>query len=221
MKFKFAVVPIGVVSVFAGYLALHPGVAYAEPRMASEKLTPLTQEGSYTIDSMHTTLYFEINHLGLSTVRGRFNTFSGKVHEDAKDLTKSSVELTADVSSIDTAVPERDKDLRSEGFFDVEKYPTLTFKSTKIVKTRTGYVLTGDLTIKGRTKSISLPFKHYGPLTLKGMGDQGTRIGVIADPITIKRSDFGVGSTAPLPDGTIGASDDVRLLISMEATLDK
>jgi polyisoprenoid-binding protein YceI len=221
MKLKITLIPISVVAGLTAYVALHPGVAYAEPRMASGKATPFAQQANYTIDPEHTSLYFEIRHLGLSVVHGRINKFSGKVAEDEKDLTKSSVELTAQVDSIDTAVPARDTHLKAADFFDVAKYPTITFKSTKIVKAKDGYVLTGDLTIKDKTKSISIPFKHYGPLSMKNFGDQPDRIGVIAEPIVIKRSDFGVGNQFKLPDGTEGASDAVTLRISMEATRNK
>jgi len=80
--------------------------------------------------------------------------------------------------------------------------------------------VTGDLTIKGKTTSVAVPFKHYGPLKLT-VGDMATRIGIVAEPITLKRSDFGVGSQFKLPDGTEGASDEVTVRISLEAILDK
>ncbi len=222
MKLKLALIPIVVAVGFPAYVALHPGVAYAEPRMASGALAPFAADlANYTIDPAHTSLYFEIRHLGLSVVHGRINDFSGKVVEDEKDLTKSSIELTAKITSIDTACPPRDTDLRGKDFFDADKYPNLTFKSTKIVKKGNGYVLTGDLTIKGVTKSIEIPFKHYGPLSMKSIPGQPDRIGVVAEPIVIKRLDFGIGNDFKLPDGTEGASNEVTLRISMEATLDK
>lgn len=214
------IVPIALAGGYLAYVTLHPGIAYAEPRMASGVATPFAQKASYTIDPQHTGLIFEIRHLGLSVVTGRFNKFLGKVVED-KDLTKSSVEISIQSDSVDTAVAERDAHLRTADFFDVAKFPTLTFKSTKIEKAKDGYLLTGDLTIKGKTKSISIPFKHYGPYSMPGMPDQPARIGVVAEPITIKRSDFGVGSQFKFPDGTEGASDAVTIRISFEATLDK
>jgi len=221
MKRKYILIPIAVATGFASYVAFHPGLAYAEPRMMAGKPTKMAEQASYTIDPMHTSIYFEITHLGISKVHGRINKFEGKVIEDSKEMDKCSVNFKAQIGSIDTAVAARDEHLKKADFFDAEKFPELSFKSSKLVKSKDGYIVTGDLTIKDKTKKISIPFKHYGPLTLKGIGDQGTRIGVIADPITIKRSDFGVGSTAPLPDGTIGASDEVIIRISLEATLDK
>ena len=204
-----------------GYVVFHPGVATAESRFGAGSSAPFVQSGDYTIDPQHGGVSFEITHLGLSKVHGRLNAFEGKIHEDASDLGKSSVEFAAKVESLDTAVPARDAHLRNADYFDVAKYPDLTFKSTKVAKARGGYVVTGDLTIKGKTKKVSIPFKHFGPHTLKGFGDQPTRVGIVAEPITIKRSDFGVGDTAPLPDGTLGLSDEVVVRISFEATKDK
>ena len=214
------VLPIVLAAGFALYVAVHPGVSYAKPRMASGKPTPFAQQASYTIDPMHTSIYFEINHMGISRIHGRINKFSGKIREDDKDLTQSSVEFAAQVDSIDTAVAARDTHLKSADFFEVAKYPELTFKSTKIAKTKDGYLLTGDLTIKGKTNTVSIPFQHHGPITLSA-GDKSTRIGVIADPITLKRSDFGVGGPFKLPDGTVGVSDELTVRISLEGTLDK
>lgn len=220
MNLKIALTPIAVATVVTGYIAFHPGVAYAETPLARTTPTRFAQQASYSIDAMHAMINFEIKHLELSSVSGRFNKFSGKIKEDGTDLTKASVEFTAEIASIDTAVAARDNHLRTADFFDAAKYPTLTFKSTKVVKTDAGYTVTGDLTIKDKTKSISIPFKHYGPYTMKG-GDNATRIGIVADPITIMRSDFGVGSTAKMPDGRMGASDAVTIRLSFEATLDK
>lgn len=215
-------IPLAVAVASIGYVTMHPGVAYAEPRLASSAPIAFTQKlSSYTIDPEHSSLYFEITHLGLTKVHGRINKFTGKVREDDKDLTKSSVELTAQMDSIDTAVAARDTHLKTADFFDVAKFPTLTFKSTKIERKGKGYILIGDLTIKDKTKSIRIPFTHHGPLSMKSMGDQPDRIGAIAEPITIKRSDFGIGSQFKLPDGTEGVSDTVTVRIAMEATLDK
>jgi polyisoprenoid-binding protein YceI len=221
MNLKITLTPIAIAAGLAAYVTLHPGRAYTEPRLASVNSTPIGQQASYTIDPGHTSVYFEITHLGLSKTQGRFNKVSGKIREDVRDLTKSSVEFTAQVDSLDTALPVRDEHLRAAEYFDVAHHPELTFRSTKVAKAKGGYVVTGDLTIKGTTRTVAIPFKHYGPLTLQGVGDQPPRIGVIAEPITIKRTDFGVGTNKKLPDGTPGASDEVTVRISLEATLDK
>jgi polyisoprenoid-binding protein YceI len=220
MKRKATLIPLGLAAGLAAYVLLHPGVAHTEPRLASGSSTPLAALASYTIDPAHTSVAFEITHLGLSKTLGRFNQVSGKIQANAKEPGKSSVEFTAQTDSIDTALPARDKHLRAADYFDVARYPELTFKSTKVARRRNGYVVTGDLTIKGQTRPVSIPFRHYGPLTLQ-VGDRSTRIGIVAEPITIKRSDFGVGGNQKLPDGTPGASDEVTVRISLEATLDK
>lgn len=220
MRLRTAVLPLLAVSFGATYVAFHPGVALAEPRFTGKPPSQTVGTSAYTIDPMHAGIYFEITHLGLSKVTGRFNKFSGKIVEDDKDLTKSSVEFTAQVESVDTGVEPRDSHLRTADFFEVAKYPTLSFKSTKVVKSGDSYIVTGDLTIKGKTKSVSIPFSHYGPYTMT-MGETVTRIGVMAAPITIKRSDFGVGAQMKMPDGTEGASDDVTVRISFEAIKDK
>ena len=220
MKLRLVLATFILALGFGAYASLHPGVSLAESRIARGKSTPIATQATYTIDPQHAGIYFEIMHLGLSKITGRFNKFSGKIREDAKDLTNSSVEFTAQVDSVDTAIAARDKHLCAADFFEVAKYPELTFKSTKVEKAKEGYVVTGDLTIKGKTKTVSIPFKHFGPLKL-AVGDMSTRIGVIAEPITMKRSDFGVGGAFKLPDGTEGASDEVTVRISFEGILDK
>lgn len=220
MKIRYALIPASFTLAFGVYVAFHPGVAYAEPKIAAEnRPTEIAQDASYSIDPMHTSIYFEIPHMGLANVHGRINKFEGKIVENASDLTKSSVQFTAQTDSIDTGVAPRDTHLKSADFFEVEKFPQITFKSTKVSKSRNGYVAEGDLTIKGVTKKVSIPFKHYGPL--KGTGDQPDKIGVIADPIKINRRDFGITYGNNLPNGTPAIGNDVTIRISLEAAKDK
>jgi polyisoprenoid-binding protein YceI len=202
------VLPIAAVS----YITFHPGIAYAETPLAKMTATSFRDTGAYTVDSAHTFLGFDIGHLGLSRVQGRFDKYVGTLQIDAKDITKSSVEITAQTASVDTNVPPRDADLRSPNFFDTDKFPELTFKSTHIRKRGSGYIAEGDLTIKGVTKSVSIPFKQYGPVK-DPWG--GTRIGVVAEPIVIHRSNFGMTFDAD------SISDDVTVRLSLEATLNK
>jgi len=200
-------------ALVAGTLAFHPGLAFAETPLA--RLTPASafkQAGSYKVDPMHTCIGFDIGHLGLSRVQGRFSKMSGSLQVDLTDLTKSSVKITALTNSIDTAVVPRDADLRSANFFNVEKFPELTFTSTEIRKVDAGYVAVGDLTIKGVTKSVSIPFKQYGPIN-DPWGN--SRIGVVSDPIVIHRAEFGITADAD------SVSDDVNVRLSLEATLNK
>jgi polyisoprenoid-binding protein YceI len=212
--FTLAAVTVGAEFVF------HPGKSWAEPRLASTAPTPIQGKARYTVDPMHCSVGFEITHLGLSKTMGLFDECSGTILLDEKDLAKSSVEFRVKVASIDTGVPARDEHLLKPDFFEVEKYPEMKFVSKEVKKMGQGYVVIGDLTMKDKTKTISIPFKHYGPLKLT-MGAEETRIGVVADPITIRRSDFGIGNQFKLPDGTEGASDAVTVRLSFEAILQK
>lgn len=217
MKARVALLPLALVFGTAAYVALHPGVAYADIQVGKGKPFEPLVTADYDIDPEHGGVSFEISHLQVSEVHGRFNKFSGKIHEDAQDVTKSTVEFTARIDSIDTAVSMRDAHLKQAEYFDAEKFPEMTFKSTKVAKAKGGYVVTGDLTIKGKTKSISIPFKHYGPISIAGMPEMGPRVGIVAEPFTIKRTEFGVGDASIMPDGMIGASDEVKIRISIEA----
>ncbi|MDQ3024528.1 MAG: YceI family protein [bacterium] len=220
MRFKSVIYSVIACAVLgAAYIAYQPGVLHIEPRIAHAAPAPISQ-ATYSIDPMHSSIYFDIAHLGLSRINGRFNKFSGKIVEDAANVGNSSVEFTAEASSIDTGIEARDNHLRNADFFDVEKFPTLTFKSTEVRQAGAGYVLTGDLTLHGVTKQVTIPFTHHGPYTLEQQGKSVTRIGVVAEPITILRSDFGIGKTDPMPDGTMGLSNEVEVRISFEATLD-
>jgi polyisoprenoid-binding protein YceI len=202
----------------AGYVAFHPGVDYLEPRFAHAAETPL-QTAAYTIDPNHATIYFEIGHLDLARINGRFNSFSGRIVADAEDIGNSSVDFTAQVESIDTGVEACDNHLRTGDFFDIATYPELTFKSTGVEQEGERYIVFGDLTMHGITKNIAIPFRHYGPVALPGKdGQPGTpKIGVVAEPVVLKRSDFAIGSTTPMPDGRMGLSDEVIVRISFEA----
>ncbi len=221
MKMRQLWLPFVLAVGFGGYIALYPGRAYSEPRMANSSPTLFGQQAAFTIDPVHSSISFEITHLGIARIHGRFNKFAGKLNGDAKDLTKLSVEFTAQVDSVDTAVAARDTHLRTADFFEVANFPELTFKSTKVKKAKNGYIATGNLTMKDKTKEISIPFKHYGPVTVPGPGGPMTRIGIIAEPVVLKRSDFGVGSTAPLSGGVIGLSDELTVRLSIEAMPEK
>src|ERR1700675_3242406 len=110
---------------------------------------------TWQIDPNHSSAQFAVRHLAISTVRGAFTKVSGAVQLDDTDITKSVVEVTIDAASVDTRVADRDKDLRSDHFFDVAKYPTITFKSKKVEQAGAGKLkVTGDLTIHGTTKEV-------------------------------------------------------------------
>jgi polyisoprenoid-binding protein YceI len=172
----------------------------------------LAATSTWNIDPYHANAQFTVRHLGISNVQGEFTKVSGTVTIDDADITKSSVNATIDVSSIDTRVTRRDDDLKSPNFFDVAKFPTMTFQSTKIVKTGDGALkMTGNLTIKGVTKEVT--FDVTGPTAAikvsPAMG--GMRRGVSATT-KINRQDFGVSADP----GMIG--DEISIVLDLEMT---
>jgi polyisoprenoid-binding protein YceI len=143
---------------------------------------------TYTVDNVHTSVYFKIRHLGISSVYGRFNKVAGKFTVDKENPGKSSFALTITIDSVDTGNKMRDGHLKSGDFFNAKQFPLLKFKSTKVKAVKGGYRVTGNLTLHGVTKSISF--------TLQG-GKQAEfppkvkRIGFTTE-LTLKRSDFGM-----------------------------
>jgi polyisoprenoid-binding protein YceI len=169
--------------------------------------------GDYRLDGAHSVIGFAILHNELALVKGRFQVFTGTIHYDDKDVTKSSVEFNAKVTSIDTGVEGRDKHLRTADFFDVEKFPEMTFKSTKIEPRGKSYVLHGDLTIKGVTKPVALSFTLTGAIK-DGRGN--TRIGVAAQT-KVDRRDFGITWGHALAGGGFDVAHDVLIDLQLEA----
>src|SRR5215467_6528248 len=169
---------------------------------------------TWQIDPQHSSAQFAVRHLGLSTVRGAFSKLSGTVVLDDQDITKSSVEVTIDVNTVDTREPDRDKDLRSERFFDVAHFPTMTFKSKKLEQTAPGKLrVTGDLTIRGTTKEVVLDVDGLTAPTKDPWGNQR----VAASATTkINRQDYGVKWNAKLDNGGVVVSDDVNITIDVE-----
>ncbi len=210
----------GAFAVIAGTMLFNPGPAFPQPRLlgAASLKAALPVAGTYTLDPVHTSIGFEIQHMGLSKVQGRFDDKSGKIVADPADLSKSSVSFTAQVASIDTNVAPRDADLKSANFFDAAKYPTLTFQSTAIRKSGDHYVADGTLTIKDQSHPVSIPFRYLGPVQ-DPFG--GTRLGILTDPITISRSAYGITWDHKMPDGSPQLADAVTVRLSAEATEDK
>jgi len=187
-------------------------------RFSSADKTYLGEAGDYNFDKNHSFIGFKVKHMGLIDVPGFFRDFTGKVSFDPKDVAKSSVTFKAMVTSIDTGVAPRDTHLRNADFFEVEKYPEMTFTSTKVEKRGTGWTVTGDLTMKGVTKSISIPFDIVGWVAANER--QGPRMG-IAGEVTINRKDFGVNYDRKLPNGTSQVSDEVKVSLQIEAVKPK
>src|SRR6266481_4080959 len=169
---------------------------------------------TWQIDPNHSAAQFAVRHLAISTVRGAFTKVSGTVQFDDKDISKSSVEVTIDAASVDTRVPDRDKDLRSDHFFEVEKYPTLTFKSTKVEQVEAGKLkVTGDLTIHGVTKQVVLDVE--GP-TAPVKDPWGNQRAAANATTKINRQDFGVKWNAKMDNGGWVVGDDVAITIDVE-----
>jgi polyisoprenoid-binding protein YceI len=169
----------------------------------------VAQPSTWTIDPNHSSINFEIRHLGVSNVHGSIMGIKGTIVYDAKDVTKSSVENTADTTTVSTGVEARDKHLKSPDFFDIEKFPTMNFKSTSISNAGGKLTLTGDLTLHGVTKSVTLDVDGPAPPQTDKNGK--TRTGFSATG-KLKRSDFGFGPKF----GPAIVGDDVKFSIDVE-----
>jgi polyisoprenoid-binding protein YceI len=180
----------------------------------SETTIPGYRAGTWTIDPTHSEIGFTVRHMMVSKVRGKFATFSGEI-VTGENPYESSVTAEIALDSIDTGNADRDNHLRSADFFEVEQHKTMTYRSTGLRAAGDGYVLDGELTLKGVTKPVSLE------LELGGFGPDafgGTRAGFTATG-EIKRSDFGVDFNAVLETGGVVVSDKVTLLLEIEAVL--
>jgi polyisoprenoid-binding protein YceI len=167
------------------------------------------QTGTWQIDPNHTAAEFSVRHLGVSTVRGVFSKITGSANYDPADPSKDSLEATIDASTLDTRVEARNNDLRSPHFFDVQKYPTITFRSKSAKAAGAGKVaITGDLTMHGVTKEVVLDVDGPTPPIKDPMG-KGQRMGANATT-KITRQDFGI-TAAP---GVVG--DEVTITIDVE-----
>ena len=173
-------------------------------------VSAFAQNSTWTIDKNHSQTNFKIRHLGVSEVRGSISGVTGTIAWDEKDPSKSSVEATIDTNTVSTNNEGRDKDLKSDHFFNVEKYPTMTFKSTSVSRANGKLQVVGDLTLAGVTKSVTLEVD--GPTApQKGLGGKMV-IGLSATG-TVKRSDF---NFAPkMPAAALG--DEVQIAIDVEA----
>ena len=173
-----------------------------------------TLTGTYTLDAAHSRFGFVARHAMVTKVRGAFNEFDGSAVVDGDDPTRSSVAVTLKVASIDTRNEMRDGHLRTNDFFDAETYPEITFVSTSVsYDGGNEFVVTGDLTIKGVTKSISIPLEYQGAAT-DPFGNQ--RIG-FEGSATLNRSEFGVTYNAALETGGVLVSDKINLEFEISA----
>lgn len=167
----------------------------------------------YVIDGVHSSVGFKVRHFTVSNVRGDFGTLEGTIRYDPDDLGNSGVEVTIDAATINTDNEDRDAHLRSADFLDVENHPTIVFKSTKVEKSGDGFVVTGDLTIRGVTKEVSFPFTMAGPIE-DPFGN--SRIG-IEGSLTIDRRDWGLVWNKAMETGGLFVGHDVQIDLGAEA----
>jgi polyisoprenoid-binding protein YceI len=170
--------------------------------------------GDYTIDPSHSRLGFSARHAMVTTVRGSFPKFEGAAHIDTANPAASSVSLTIDVSGVDTGSADRDGHLRSGDFFDVEKFPTITFTSTEVVREDAStWLITGDLTIKGVAKPVTIEFESTGsardPFGNLRVGFEGAT--------TINRKDWDLTWNAALETGGVLVSEKIKLEFDVSA----
>ena len=169
---------------------------------------------NWQIDPAHSSAQFSVRHMAISTVRGAFSKVSGMVALDDKDISKSTVDVSIDANSVDTRVPDRDNDLRSDKFFDVAHHPSITFKSKKVEQVAPGKLkVTGDLTIRGTTKEVVLDVE--GPTSPMKDPWGNTRTAATATT-KVNRQDFGVKWNAALDNGGVVVGDDVSIVIDVE-----
>ena len=169
-------------------------------------------KSDWKIDTAHTHAEFAVRHLMISTVKGRFADVQGVVHIDESDFTKSDVQVTIGVASIDTREPQRDAHLRSADFFDVDNFPQLTFRSTRIDGKGDAFKIVGDLTIRGTTREVVLDVSTEGRAKDPWGGE---RAGFTA-ATRIKRTDYGLLWNQLLESGGLLVGEDVKISIDVE-----
>ncbi len=169
---------------------------------------------TWEIDPAHTAAGFSVKHLMISTVRGQFKGITGTINWDDQDISKSTVDVTIDAKTVDTSEPQRDKDLRSDRFFDTEKFPTITFKSTKVEQVSAGRLkVAGNLTIHGITKPVVLDVEGPSAQIKDPWGM--TRVAINATT-KVNRQDYGVKWNANIDGGGVVVGDDVNITIDLE-----
>jgi len=168
----------------------------------------------WVIDKAHSEIGFEVKHMMVSKVRGHFESYEAEIEaDDLTDLTNGKVSFTFDVASINTKLADRDNHLKSADFFDVEKYPTITFKSTEVKKKDDDeYEVTGDLTIKDVTKPVTFKVEFNG----KGKNPWGVEVYGFEAEAKINREDFGLTWNAMLETGGVLVGKDVKIKAALE-----
>lgn len=184
--------------------------------MSSTISIPGYVAGTWKVDTTHSEVSFVVRHMMVSKVRGKFNTFSAEIVTGAEP-TQSSVTAEVDLSSIDTGNEQRDGHLRSADFFEVDKHEKMTYRSTSVTPDGDDWLINGDLTLHGVTKSVPLKLELNG-ITPDPYGN--TRAGFSASG-EISRSDFGIEFNMPMDGGGVVVGDKIQIHIEIEAILNK
>jgi polyisoprenoid-binding protein YceI len=172
-----------------------------------------TTTRTYAIDKTHSEAAFQVRHL-ISRVRGRFTDFDGAIEFDEEQPAQSSVSFTIQAASIDTGTPDRDAHLRSEDFFAVDKYPTITFVGTTVTpKGKDAFEVTGNLTMRGVTRAIVIPVAYLG----KATDPWGNQKVAFEGELTLNRKDFGLNWNAAIEAGGFLVGDEVKVSLSIQA----
>ncbi|CAN5556383.1 YceI family protein [soil metagenome] len=174
---------------------------------------PTTAVGTWSIDASHSLAEFSVRHMMVSTTRGQFQNVSGTLTLDEGDLTTAKVEATIEVKSLSTRDEKRDGHLLSADFFDADNFPTIIFTSTSVAKKGDDYIVTGDLTIHGTTRSVELKTEFNGFNTTPW---GGRVVGFSADT-EISRKDFGLEWNVALETGGVLVGDKVKIHLEVEA----
>lgn len=179
--------------------------------------SPALSTDVYKSDPVHSSISFSVRHMVISNVKGTFDTFDAAITYDSGDIMASSVEVTVDAASVNTRHEKRDVDLRSENFLHVKAFPSLAFKSTSVRKNGDGYIAEGDLTIRGVTKKVELPFTVNGPV----VSPWGQTVIGVELHYRLNRHDFGVSWNKALDNGGVVVGDEVKIEIQVEAIKDE
>ena len=174
-----------------------------------------TRTTTWAIDPNHSTVGFAVKHMMFATVRGRFNDVAGTIRFDPDHIERSSVDVTIQTASVDTGIGPRDADLRSANFFDVERFPTMTFHSTSVEGEGERLTIHGELTIKGTTRPIALAAEYQG----RGANPSGTEVAGFEATGKLNRKDFGLNWNQALESGGVLVGDEIKLSIEIEAGL--
>jgi polyisoprenoid-binding protein YceI len=188
-----------------------PAPAPAAPAAQS---APALSPNQWAVDTNHTAAQFSVKHMLVSTVRGTLGKVSGVIDYDGKSAESIKADISIDVTTVNTGAEGRDKDLRSENFFDVAKFPTVTFKSKKVEPAGAGtFKLIGDLTIHGVTKEVALNVE--GPSPILNQSNGGKKVGASAST-TLNRRDFGLQYNRMIESAPV-VGDEIQVQIDIEA----